>query len=63
MKAAVYIPADGLLDARHAAKTKREAVVTASVDFHCCRLMAALVKYSGTCPDLMTVDEIQVQRR
>ena len=45
------------------AKTKREAVVTAIVDFNRRRRMAELVKYAGTCPDLMTVDELRTQRR
>lgn len=45
------------------AKTKREAVVTAIADFNRRRRMADLIKYSGTCPDLMTVDELQAQRR
>ena len=45
------------------AKTKREAVVTAIADFNRRRRMADLIQYAGTCPDLMTVDELQAQRR
>lgn len=52
---------DGMRFSR--AKTKREAVVTAIVDFNRRRRMADLIKYAGTCPDLMTVEELQAQRR
>ena len=45
------------------ARTKREAVVTAIADFNRRRRMAELIKYAGTCSDLMTVDELQEQRR
>lgn len=45
------------------ADTEREAVVTAIVDFNRCRRMDDLIQYAGTCPDLMTVDELQAQRR
>ena len=45
------------------AKTKREAVVTAIADFNRRRRMAELAGYAGTCPDLMTVDELREQRR
>ena len=44
------------------AKTKREAVVTAIADFNRRRRMAELVEYAGTCPDMMTVDELRAQR-
>lgn len=65
MKTTVDIPDDELLDAMRftRAKTKREAVVTAIADFNRRRRMADLIKYAGTCPDLMTVDELQAQRR
>ena len=45
------------------AKTKREAVVTALVDFNRRRRMAELVRYAGTCPDLVSVDDLRAQRR
>ena len=65
MKTTIDIPEDELRDAMRftRAKTKREAVVTAIVDFNRRRRMADLVQYAGTCPDLMTVDELQAQRR
>ena len=44
------------------AKTKREAVVTALVDFNRRRRMAELIKYAGTCPEMMTAEELQAQR-
>ena len=44
------------------AKTKREAVVTAIADFNRRRRMAELVEYAGTCPDMMTADELRAQR-
>jgi len=65
MKTTIDIPDDELRAAMRftRAKTKREAVVTAIVDFNRRRRMADLIKYAGTCPDLMTVDELQAQRR
>ena len=65
MKTTIDIPDGELRDAMRftRAKTKREAVVTAIVDFNRRRRMADLVKYAGTCRDLMTVEELQVQRR
>lgn len=65
MKTTIDIPEGELSDAMRftRAKTKREAVVTAIVDFNRRRRMADLVKHAGTCPDLMTVAELQAQRR
>ena len=65
MKTTIDIPEDELLDAMRftRAKTKREAVVTALADFNRRQRMAELVKYAGTCPDMMTADELHVQRR
>lgn len=65
MKTTIDIPEGELSDAMRftRATTKREAVVTAIVDFNRRRRMEALVKHAGTCPDLMTVDELQAQRR
>ena len=45
------------------AKTGREAVVTALADFNRRRRMAELVEYAGTCPGMMTVEELHAQRR
>ena len=58
MKTATDTPDRELRDA----KTRREGVVTASADFNR-RRMADLVQYAGTCPDLMTVRELEAQRR
>ena len=65
MKTTIDIPENELSDAMRftRAKTKREAVVTALADFNRRRRMAELVRYAGTCPDLMTVDELREQRR
>lgn len=65
MKTTIDIPMDEISDAMRftGAKTKREAVVTALADFNRRRRMADLVRYAGTCPDLMTVDTLQAQRR
>lgn len=65
MKTTIDSPDGELSDAMRftRAKTKREAVVTAVADFNRRRRMAELVKYAGACPDLMTVDELQEQRR
>ena len=45
------------------AKTKREAVVGAIADFNRRMRMAELIKYAGTCDDLITSEELQAQRR
>jgi MoxR-like ATPase len=65
MKTTVDIPDDELKDAIRftRAKTKREAIVAAIVDFNRRRRMAELVKHSGTCEELITVEELQTQRR
>jgi len=65
MKTTIDIPEDELADAMRftRARTKREAVVTAVVDFNRRRRMADLVKHAGVCADLMTVDELQARRR
>ena len=65
MKTTIDIPMDELSDAMRftGAKTKREAVVTALTDFNRRRRIADLVRFAGTCPDLMTVDALQAQRR
>ncbi len=65
MKTTIDIPQDELEDAMRftQARTKREAVVTAIVDFNQRRRMAELLKHAGTCTDLFTADELQEQRR
>ena len=65
VKTTIDIPDNELTDAIRftRAKTKREAVVTALADFNRRRRMAELVRYAGTCPDMMTVDELRAQRR
>ena len=45
------------------ARTKREAIVTAIMEFNRRRRMAELAKRAGTCPDLMTVEELRESRR
>ena len=65
MKTTIDIPENELADAVRftGAKTRQEAVLTALADFNRRRRMAELVRYAGTCPDLMTVDELRAQRR
>ena len=65
VKTTIDIPENELTDAIRftRAKTKREAVVTALADFNRRRRMSELVRYAGTCPDMMTVDELRAQRR
>jgi len=65
MKTTIDIPEKELSDAIDLAraKTKLEAVVTAIADFNRRRRMAELTDYAGTCPGLMTVDELREQRR
>lgn len=45
------------------AKTGREALVAALADSHRRRRVAALIRYAGTCPDMVTVEELRAQRR
>ena len=65
MKTTIDIPRSELLDAIRftGAKTKREAVVAAIADFNQRRRIATLAKFAGTCPDLMTADDLREQRR
>jgi Arc/MetJ family transcription regulator len=65
MKTTVDIPEDELADAMRftQAKTKRDAIVAAIRDYNRRRRMAELVKHAGTCDHLITVDELQRQRR
>jgi Arc/MetJ family transcription regulator len=65
MKTTIDIPDDDLADAMRftEAKTKREAVVAAIRDFNRRRRMAQLVKHAGTCEGMISVEELQSQRR
>lgn len=65
MKTTVNIPDKELADAMKftRAKTKREAIVTAIVEFNRRRRMAELLKHSGTSDSFMTVDELRNLRR
>lgn len=65
MKTTVDIPESDLADAMRftRAKTKREAIVAAIQDFNRRRRMAELVKHDGTCEDMMSIEELQKQRR
>jgi hypothetical protein len=65
MKTTVDIPDGELEDAMRftRARTKREAIVTAITEFNRRRRMAELTKRAGTCPDLMTLEELQQMRR
>ena len=65
MKTTVDIPENELEDAMRftKARTKREAIVGAVADFNRRMRMAELVQYAGTCPDLITPQELQAARR
>ena len=65
MKTTVDIPEKVLSEAvRHTrAVTKRQAIVTAMEDFNRRKRMTELLKHAGTCSRLMTVEELQRQRR
>jgi hypothetical protein len=65
MKTTIDIPESELAEAMAftRARTKREAVVTALMDFNRRRRMSALVKHAGTCRDFMTADEVRSLRR
>ena len=65
MKTMVDIPDAELSDAVRftRAKTTREAVVLAVTDFNRRQRIRELAGYAGTCPNLLTVDELRDQRR
>ena len=65
MKTTVDIPDEELEDAIRftRARTKREAIVTAIADFNRRRRMAELTRRAGSCPGLMTVEELRRLRR
>ena len=64
MKTTVDIPDVELADAIRftRARTKREAIVTAITEFNHRRRMAELAKRAGSCPDMMTADELRQLR-
>lgn len=65
MKTTIDIPDRELEDAIRFtnAKTKRDAIVGAVADFNRRMRMVELIKYSGTCGDLMTPQELTTMRR
>ena len=65
MKTTVEIPDQELEDLMKftRAKTKSEAVNIAIVDFNRRMRMAKLIRYIGTCDDLISPTELQAQRR
>lgn len=65
MKTTVDIPDGELEDVIRftGARTKREAIVTAIADLNRRRRMAELVRFAGTCSDLITPEELQAARR
>ena len=65
MKTTIDIPSQELEDVMKftQAKTKREAVNLAIVDFNRRMRMAKLTRYAGTCDNLITPAELQAQRR
>jgi len=65
MKTTIDIPEKELKDAIRfsSAKTKREAVVTAVVDYNRRQRMAALARHLGTCRNLTTQEELAASRK
>ncbi|OGV74843.1 MAG: hypothetical protein A3K19_00700 [Lentisphaerae bacterium RIFOXYB12_FULL_65_16] len=65
MKTTIDIPEKELADAMRftRAKTKRQAVVTALADFNRRQRMAGLTRHLGTCGNLLTVTELEQQRK
>ncbi|MCI1728572.1 MAG: type II toxin-antitoxin system VapB family antitoxin [Chiayiivirga sp.] len=65
MKTTIDIPDKELADAMRftRARTKREAVVIALEDFNRRKRMAELVKYAGTCTNMISPEELQALRR
>ena len=65
MKTTVDIPDKELEDAIKytRAKTKREAIVGAITDFNRRMRLAELTRYSGTCANLISPQELQAIRR
>jgi Arc/MetJ family transcription regulator len=65
MKTSVDIPDDELEAVMRftRAATKREAIVTAIVDYNRRRRMAALLEHAGKADTVITPEELQEQRR
>ena len=65
MKTTLDIPENELMDAMKfaKAKTKREAVVTAVMDYNRRRRMAELVRYSAVSDTLMSNEELEALDR
>ncbi len=65
MKITVDIPDADLEEAIRLtrARTKKEAIVTAIREFNRRRRMVELVKHAGTCDQLISVEELQSERR
>ena len=65
MKTTVDIPDRELEDAIRFtnARTKREAIVGAIEDFNRRMRLAELTRHAGTCPDLISPQELQAARR
>lgn len=65
MKTTVDIPKKELFDAIRftGAKTIREAVVGAISDFNRRKRMAELIRYAGTCANLVSPQGLQAARR
>ena len=65
MKTTVDIPDRELEDAMRysGAKTKREAIVGAVMDYNRRMRMAELTQYAGTCADLFSPQELHELRR
>jgi hypothetical protein len=65
MKTTVDIPDEELKDGIRftRAKTRQDAIVAAIVDYNRPRRLAKLVKHSGTCEELGSAEENQLQRR
>ena len=65
MKTTLDIPDRELEDAIRftRATTKREAIVSAVMDFNRRMRMAELTRYAGTCDNLITPEEVQAARR
>ena len=64
MKTSIDIPETMLKEAMEitGAKTKREAILTAVVDFNRRARMAALVRHLGTCDNLISPAELNELR-
>ena len=61
MKTSIDIP-EKVLDETlrySGADTKRAAIITAMEDYVRRKKMAELIKYQGTCTEMMTVEELQ----